>query len=679
MIMDNIIEPSGVYVRNLNINDLGQDVWSKPSSLYSMYTINYEKNLILGHYYYAGFTYKFTTTNENPTWVCQYLQSGYLSTSAKIKNDSGLTAGTIYTVTGIGIASSSDSTLSGTCIYNGNASAIKGVSSQAMNVFLFDVTDIYDLLQAYGLAKSRDELKTWCDKNIKYSPKYTNQALTITPQEKIVIKGGNIVGKEFVEPEGVQKHATITSKNPFFDDYSANSLIRVYNNTGNGNVTISKVTAESCDSPFKDKHPNCLKITTNGTVSPEAGGFYPSNSQTANSKVFIERFVAKIPEGYSIQEHYNPFGDGGTSKWLTSRNGTGDWEEYAIKWTCGATGTCYSVGHMALDGTDRTNVTWYLAYFAFCDMTDNPALETFSVLPKKSTIKKGAFSNYEFKNAGFNLLEYETSRLVLGTNWSYDENDVVGDGTVSIVQGANAASYILKDIVPIDPTAIYQISYYMKIPGTFKKFYTSLRYYITLEDAQNNKNGGLAHVNSNYHSDTKTTLAQDLNNGDTVVYLNSVTNWVAGKNEYVGFRSYKQAYNDKGCTSAITAIDTTAKTVTLSSAWTGGTLAKGTYAVNSFDSGTYPYPIAQFNVTTNGEWKKFTGTVGNGEIWDGVEGRWAGIPHCVKYMRVNLSLYGNMSGNYTDTTATPQPIKWCDIKIISQSPGISRQANNVIF
>lgn len=97
-----------------------------------------------------------------------------------------------------------------------------------------------------------------------------------------------------------------------------------------------------------------------------------------------------------------------------------------------------------------------------------------------------------------------------------------------------------------------------------------------------------------------TTLARDLKDGDTVVYLTSVAGWWTTatyrsvgicESEAWGYnRSIYSQYYDSST------IDTTNNTVTLKAGttWTGGTWSAGTKVAAFSDGGTYIYPI---NVT----------------------------------------------------------------------------------
>lgn len=151
---------------------------------------------------------------------------------------------------------------------------------------------------------------------------------------------------------------------------SATNSCGVYNNKSNGNVTITR-SAKSSDNPMTGTEYE-LVIKNTGEASPGLGGYVQSISSRSNA-VFIRRIIAKIPIGYSINSAENSMGTGYKCEWLTAKAGTGKFTEYIYKYTCGATGTFSSGGHVYISGTVGTSsspVIWYLAYSTTFDMTN---------------------------------------------------------------------------------------------------------------------------------------------------------------------------------------------------------------------------------------------------------------------------------------------------------------------
>ncbi|MBQ6285698.1 MAG: InlB B-repeat-containing protein, partial [Bacilli bacterium] len=145
----------------------------------------------------------------------------------------------------------------------------------------------------------------------------------------------------------------------------------VYNNSNNGTVVHTKI-ATTSDNPMKDSS-YVIQITTNGTASPGLGGFVQTTT-SRDSAVFYHVIVAKIPVGYTIVNAQNATGNGRSIQWLTSQAGTGNYETYIYKHTCGSGGTFSTFGHVYLSGTAATSsnpVTWYVAYANMFDYTSN--------------------------------------------------------------------------------------------------------------------------------------------------------------------------------------------------------------------------------------------------------------------------------------------------------------------
>lgn len=155
--------------------------------------------------------------------------------------------------------------------------------------------------------------------------------------------------------------------------YNGNNGINVYNNSGNGTVTIARVSEPNAPNDSKQ----VLKIQTTGTASPANGGFYFGNT-CSYRKIFICRIIAKIPTGRNIVWASNNIGTGGSSKWLTPNAGTGDWCEYVFKVICG-TGGFSSTNFFYLDGTQGTAaapVVWHVAYATVFDVTSTEKYPT---------------------------------------------------------------------------------------------------------------------------------------------------------------------------------------------------------------------------------------------------------------------------------------------------------------
>lgn len=151
---------------------------------------------------------------------------------------------------------------------------------------------------------------------------------------------------------------------------SSSNGATIYDNGGQGFTVVSRVAAQP-DSPYKDSAYN-LKISNTGPASPGLGGFVQLITARANA-VFVQRIVAKIPVGYRIEQASNSLGTGGSSAWVTSKEGTGKFEEYILVRRCGADGTFSTSGHVYITagayGTPEVPVEWYVAYATVFDFT----------------------------------------------------------------------------------------------------------------------------------------------------------------------------------------------------------------------------------------------------------------------------------------------------------------------
>lgn len=155
--------------------------------------------------------------------------------------------------------------------------------------------------------------------------------------------------------------------------------IKLYNNSGNGTVTIKRV-VNTNDITIPNDNKAYIEIVNKGTASPGLGGF-SFQDQAGYRKIFVIRIIAKIPKGRYIEFATNGIGSGGTMAWLTSTAGTGDWAEYVGKVKCGtgssgnfSTTNFFNITGSA--GTSSSPVKWYLAYATVFDITSSERYTT---------------------------------------------------------------------------------------------------------------------------------------------------------------------------------------------------------------------------------------------------------------------------------------------------------------
>ena len=122
----------------------------------------------------------------------------------------------------------------------------------------------------------------------------------------------------------------------------------------------------------------CIRVTCGAAQSPGHGGVCQGIASRAGA-VFVQKIIAKIPSGYTLESISNQMGTGYKHEFLTSRAGTGKYETYLIKTTCGATGSFSRGGHIYINGgstpTEASPLVWYIAYMTAFDLTaDEEAL-----------------------------------------------------------------------------------------------------------------------------------------------------------------------------------------------------------------------------------------------------------------------------------------------------------------
>lgn len=199
--------------------------------------------------------------------------------------------------------------------------------------------------------------------------------------------------------------------------------ISVYNNLGNGAVTVVRVSGIT-------GNPNgsgyCLKITSTGSASPGWGGWLLAPNVKANQRL-VYRFIANIPAGRSLAYARNGAGDGVVEKWLTPQAGTGKWEEYAYILCCGGTGTFSGCGHFYLTGgaapTTAAPLIWYVAYATVFDVTD-AEIDYIADAAGKYTTKTEHSSSITQLSNSIELKVAKTDFNALGTRVSTAETTI---------------------------------------------------------------------------------------------------------------------------------------------------------------------------------------------------------------------------------------------------------------
>jgi len=146
--------------------------------------------------------------------------------------------------------------------------------------------------------------------------------------------------------------------------------LQVYNNSGNGAVTVSRIT-KPADAPTISGY--AVEVKTTALANPNWGGVIVPLQARSGAK-FIVKMIAKIPVGYTLNIASNLMGNGYSDRIITSNQGTGKYEEYIRLVKCGVDGAMSGGGHFYLSGGTTPTVdaplVWNIAYATAYDVAD---------------------------------------------------------------------------------------------------------------------------------------------------------------------------------------------------------------------------------------------------------------------------------------------------------------------
>lgn len=202
----------------------------------------------------------------------------------------------------------------------------------------------------------------------------------------IGMDGGKML---YADPEfkkGYNEIATYGAQNNGDNGKGTVVLSRISKSTGNtssNSFTAAEAThvkEEAAGSPHNGSD-WCLYIKAyGGSNINHLGGLAFGNLSRANA-VFIVKVSAKIPVGYTLKNNHNAHGTGSKQELLTSMAGTGKYETYIFKETCGPTGTFSSMNYLYLSGPvkpgsdpldpDNAPLEWFVDYATVFDLTAN--------------------------------------------------------------------------------------------------------------------------------------------------------------------------------------------------------------------------------------------------------------------------------------------------------------------
>lgn len=193
----------------------------------------------------------------------------------------------------------------------------------------------------------------------------------------IGMDGGKML---YADPEfkkGYNEIATYGAQNNGDNGKGTVVLSRISKSTGNtssNSFTAAEAThvkEEAAGSPHNGSD-WCLYIKAyGGSNINHLGGLAFGNLSRANA-VFIVKVSAKIPVGYTLKNNHNAHGTGYKQEFLTSMAGTGKYETYIFKETCGSTGTFSTMNYLYLSGPVKPGsdpLEWFVDYATVFDLT----------------------------------------------------------------------------------------------------------------------------------------------------------------------------------------------------------------------------------------------------------------------------------------------------------------------
>lgn len=218
----------------------------------------------------------------------------------------------------------------------------------------------------------------------------------------------------------------------------------------------------------------------------------------------------------------------------------------------------------------------------------------------------------------------------------------------------------IDKMIPFNPDKDYTISFWHKVMGDLpsdKKWYFSLRAF----DADGLE---IKYMYVNWYGNTLTKLAKPINNGDTVIYFESLDNW--SKTTSVSYQRGFIAWNYRDSKGYVyppqtysrniyrdiyingDSVDKVAKTITLKAPWSNGAISAGTSICQCTDGNSFPYIGVLGNAQST--WTKF----------DGIFGKSDHILNVLFYAKTILPFLSNVG--------TTKPIKIAGLYIAPYAP-----------
>lgn len=249
------------------------------------------------------------------------------------------------------------------------------------------------------------------------------------------------------------------------------------------------------------------------------------------------------------------------------------------------------------------------------------------------------------------------------SQWTFDGTDKCEGYPSFKFTGTPRDLYIPQYMIPIDINKTYEFR--MSFKGDSSK-----KLYLGWDEFDIDGK----HISATYctgFAASTTTLAKDLKNGDTVVYLTSANGWTSttythqlglifwNYKDSTGYQYPEGVYSRNTWTNLHTFdnVDKTNNTITLKSAWNHGTFPAGT-KVSQSNSGGHKY----FNYWNNAypsEWTETAWTIGGAqELYKHQSHR---IGQACKYMR--FIVLHNYGGGSTSSTTSISKVSFTDVTL----------------
>lgn len=285
---------------------------------------------------------------------------------------------------------------------------------------------------------------------------------------------------------------------------------------------------------------------------------------------------------------------------------------------------------------------------------------------------KTEVTNY-VQSRGENLVTNGTVMLGDNTNFSqftYDGTEAYYSGGSFKFTGTGWERRC-DELIPVDVDTTYTFSYWIKNNNAVATNYDMLMMY----DIDKNQ---ILPSHTSWTSGSTTTLVQDLNDGDTVVHLQSVSGFNKSSSSkglifwnYTNSKGYQydvETYSRNVFSSlwdGTASFDSTSNTITLKAPWSHGTISAGTSVSQTISVAAYLYLNSAFTLSEANKWEKKTAMItGVGRNLQYTGGKFMEGTAFVKVgWRINLS-------------QTPSVTTWITNVSLTQNAGVN-DVNNL--